>query len=394
MAIMRTNRLTSKTTPPQNKIQTTKDVTVSKKSRPMGMSLGPSGEIKAKNATLTSAEWDAEKSNKEYNDAMKRGEAVSINDPSIDPLTRKLVMGSFGSTSGPGSKDVFGDIEDITVPKGYKATSYKDIYGSDFNPDEFRGAAKAGKLDQYMKDKGYKEGQSWSPNFGSYTKYKTKPPVSEKAPMEKMPVGKAKLTLPKGKLKVTEKEEYAFNPATRGTKTKTKTSAAMTGGGDKLVRAKNPSGSLGAARVTTEKKKATSGYNREKALFEAKAGTSVSGRDFSNMSASEIKSKRAELKQDRRDYRKSSLDYNVKAPSIKEATMDIRQARKAETYTRKAEAGKLSHFTPGYRKDESKQGVNRIEAFKGSVDNATNRNTMKAKIDAISSKNSNKTNIY
>lgn len=390
MAIMRTNRLTSKTTPPQNKIQTVKDVTVSKRSRPVDMSIASSGEIKAKNASLKSAEWNAEKSNQAYSDALKKGDFVSINDPSIDPLTRKLVSGALGDWKS----DAFGNAVDVAIPKGYKATSYKEMYGEDFNPEEFKAAARSGKINEYNKSKGFKEGKGHEPNFGVYTKYNTTPPPSKNAPMEKMPVGKAKITVPKGKLKVTEKEEYAFNPATRGTKTKTKTSAALTGGGDKLVRAKNPSGKLGAARVTETEKKGKLGYNREKALFEAKAGTSVSGRDFSNMSAAEIKSKRSELKQDRRDYRKSSLDYDVKAPSIKEATMDIRQARKAEIYTRKAEAGKLSHFTPGYKKDENKQAVNRIEAFKGSIDNATNRNTMKAKIDAISSKKSNKTNMY
>jgi hypothetical protein len=216
-------------------------------------------------------------------------------------------------------------------------------------------------------------------------------PSESKRPelMQKMPVGKASLKPTKGKLKVTEKEEYAFanpkkkigdsvsmNPLAGGAKTK--------GAGKRYAK----------QVVESAIKPKNIGYNREQALFEAKAGTSVSGRDFSNMSAAEIKSKRSELKQDRRDYRKSSLDYDVKAPSIKEATMDIRQARKAEIYTRKAEAGKLDYFTPGYKKNEDKQAVNRIEAFKGSTDNAANRNTMKAKLDAISSKKSNKTNMY
>lgn len=387
---MRTNRLASTTT---KKEQTTKNVTVTKKSRPMGMSVDPSGQIKAKNATLTQADWSAEKSNKEYDAAIKKGEVVSINDPSVDPETRRLVLGSLGSTSKIGGKDAYGDVGDVAIPKGYKATSYKDIYGSDFNPEEYRAAAKSGKLDEYTKKKGYTEGQSWGTNFGSYTKYNTKPPVSENAPMEKMPVGKAKITVPRGKLKVTEKEEYGFTPATVGTKNKTKTSAAMTGGGSDLTRAKNPSGKLGAARVTSTEKKGKLGYNREQALFEAKAGTSASGIDFSNMSSSEIKSKKQDLKQDRRDYRKSS--YEGKIVGIKEATMDIRQARKAENYTRKAEANKLSHFTPGYKENEDKQAVNRIEAFKGSMDNAANRNTMRSKLDAISKKPAiNKNSLY
>jgi hypothetical protein len=168
----------------------------------------------------------------------------------------------------------------------------------------------------------------------------------------------------------------------------------MTGAGSDLTRAKNPSGKLGAARVTDTEKKGKLGYKREQSLFEAKAGTSASGIDFSNMSAADIKSKKQDLKQDRRDYRKSSLGSDIKLPSIKEATMDIRQARKAQTYTRKAEAGNLSHFTPGYKKNEDKQGPNRIEAFKGSMENAANRNTMRSKLDAISKKPTNRTNMY
>ena len=215
-------------------------------------------------------------------------------------------------------------------------------------------------------------------------------PKTEK--MAKMPTMKATISAPKGKLRGAIKEEYAFEPATRGTKDKTKTSVAMTGGGSDLVRAKNPKGSLGAARVTTTEKKGQLGYNREKTLFEAKAGTSVSGKDFSNMSAADIKSKKQEIKQDRRDYRKSSVEG--KNVGIKEATMDIRQARKAETYTRKAEAGNLNSFTPGYKKGESRQGSNRIEAFKNSADNAANRNTMQSKLKAVSAKPTNKTSMY
>jgi hypothetical protein len=292
------------------------------------MSLGPSGEIKAKNATLTSAEWDAEKSNKEYNDAMKRGEAVSINDPSIDPLTRKLVMGSFGSTSGPGSKDVFGDIEDITVPKGYKATSYKDIYGGDFNPDEFRGAAKAGKLDQYMKDKGYKEGQSWSPNFGSYTKYKTKPPVSEKAPMEKMPTMKTTKIVTGGSLK---------QPKTKSTTT---------------------SGWFGDYVPSTE-----GASNKQLKQFASYASKTNLGESFIASPKSAIDQYKGEMKSQRREYAKEGNKAGVKA-----TTADIRQARSAAKFTGSKNPLDVPGMATGYR---------------AAQDNAANRNTIKAQVSNL-----------
>ena len=348
MAIMRTNRLTSKTTPPQKRKMTS------------------ASELEAQDAAFKSANQNYEAQMDFYKNVPKGAKSyASFSGGSIDVSPEGLAQYNKNRRS---------NVPEVTrIERPRSSGSEADFLKKAISDDS-----------QFMGHVTYKEP----------TKPTNKPADWSTVQLDKMSVGKAKITVPKGKLKVTEKEEYAFNPATRGTKTKTKTSAALTGGGDKLVRAKNPSGKLGAARVTETEKKGKLGYNREKALFEAKAGTSVSGRDFSNMSAAEIKSKRAELKQDRRDYRKSSLDYDVKAPSIKEATMDIRQARKAEIYTRKAEAGKLSHFTPEYKRDENKQGVNRIEAFKGSIDNATNRNTMKAKLDAISSKKSNKTNMY
>lgn len=223
--------------------------------------------------------------------------------------------------------------------------------------------------------------------------FATTEPVKQSGPelMQKMPTKKATIKPAKGKLRTLPEKELFVDP-TVGVRTKTSVSGGMTGGGDGLVRAKSTGGSLKSSRVTNTENKAKGGYKRERELFEAKAGTSVSGIDFSGMSAADIKNKRSELKQDRRDYRRSSLDYETKAPSIKAATMDIRQSRKAETYSKRDTAGKLSHFTSGYKNDETPRAASRIEEFKNSSNNAANRNTMEEKLRAISSKN--KTNLY
>lgn len=397
MAIMRTNRLTSKTTtPPQNnKTQTTKGVTVSRQSRPMGISVAPSGELKAKNATLTNAEWSAEKSNKEYADALKRGEVVSINDPSVDPVTRKLVMGSMMSSGS----DAFGTVEDFTIPKGYKASSYRDIYGSDFNPEEYQAAAKSGKFDEYLKSKGYKEGQSWAPNFGTYTKYATKKeettsePTNEPIKMGTLPA--VKKLAPAGKLKerTFEKPELASfeSPGVQ------KKGKASTGGAsvsmNPFAKGATTKGAAGryvkqvvqSVGKTGGKSKDMMGYKRQEKLFKAYAGTSVLGESHIGKTAQDLNAYKKEYKSQRREYRKEGNLEGVAATG-----MEVKQARQAEKFVK----GKQTHFNnPNYRKTTGKTSAIALD-YRDSAQNAANRNTMQAKLNAIAAKPKNNTSLY
>ncbi len=141
----------------------------------------------------------AEKSNKMLREQLKRGELVSVDDPSLDPTTRKLLRGTMLGSMGEGQTDILGTGGKIYVPKGTKYSSYKEIYGEDFNPEEFVAASRSGKFDEYSKKKGY-TGRAFAPNISFYQEYKepeqVKTPEYEKeesidfrnvAPPEKLP---------------------------------------------------------------------------------------------------------------------------------------------------------------------------------------------------------------
>jgi Tfp pilus assembly protein PilW len=87
--------------------------------------------------------------------------------------------------------------------------------------------------------------------------------------LDKMATNKAKITTKKGSLKqykATEKPTFeapSRNVSTMGTK------AAKTGGKSGLVRATNPKGELGAARAGVVKTKTPAGYKRETKQFES-----------------------------------------------------------------------------------------------------------------------------
>lgn len=111
--------------------------------------------------------YTPEKANVEYESAIKGGKMVSIYDKSVDPTTRKLVLGSIGES------DFLGKKTDIAIEKGYRARDYKDVYGVDFNPEEFRAASKGPNFDKYLKQKGISAGQSFVPKFGYQARYET-----------------------------------------------------------------------------------------------------------------------------------------------------------------------------------------------------------------------------
>lgn len=393
MAIMRTNRLTSKIEPPQ-KTQNTKGVTVSRQSRPMGISVAPSGELQARNAKLSATQWSAEQSNKEYADAIKKGEVVSINDPSIDPTTRKLVKASMMSNG----KDAFGTVEDFTVPKGYKASSYRDIYGSDFNPEEYQAAAKSGKFDEYLKSKGYKEGQSWAPNFGSYTKYASKKEETMAEPMKMATLPAVKKLAPSGQLKerTTEKPTPAdfIAPGVQkktGVKTTSKTLTKGALNSSRPGMTEKGTTKLKGARVTTTETNTTGknrdmmGYKRQEKLFKAYAGTSVLGESHIGKTAQDLNAYKKDFKSMRKEYRKEGNLEGVAA-----SNMEIRQARQAEKFVK----GPQTHFNTKNR--EKTTGIKSAIAldYRDSAQNAANRNTMQAKLDAISAKPKNNTSLY
>lgn len=171
------------------------------------------------------------------------------------------------------------------------------------------------------------------------------------------------------------------------TKTKTSTSSAMTGGGDGLVKAKNPKGSLKSARVINTEKVSRDkiGYNRKKEQFESYAGTSVLGESHIGKTAQDINAYKKDMKSQRREYRKEGNLEGVAA-----STMEINQARKAEKFAK----GPQTHFNTKNR--EKTTGIKSSIAldYQDSAQNAANRNTMQAKLNAISAKPKNNTSLY
>jgi hypothetical protein len=168
-----------------------------------GISLTKGKSATGQDITFSSAGvYSAEKLNKEAESKIKSGEFVKWNDPSIDANTRKIILGTMGSNVG--AKDVYGKPDEYYIPKGTKFNSYKDVYGVDFNPEEWEAAEKTGPqaLSDYIKKKGYK-GKTFTANTGILTHYQApvkqefnekKPePISDKEVMFEMP----KLSKPK-----------------------------------------------------------------------------------------------------------------------------------------------------------------------------------------------------
>jgi hypothetical protein len=381
MAIMRTNRLTSKTTPP--KTVTTKNVTVSNvKPRKMV----PASDLEAQDAAYKKYQQDTEV----YNKKMGKYNELTKDNPTRDYMpvfggeknTRRLNAAETAEWNKKRSAE-FGDeyIEekDINVPTG----NYKKLTDG--------GKTYSGDVSVHM---------------SSYVK-PTAPEKKDKADwsnvqLDKMATKKPSITASKGKLKgVTERAEPAqFTDPGRANKEKVKTSRALTGGGDKLVKAKNPrvstagaprstTAQLGAPRVISTEKKVQLGYNREQKLHKAYAGTSVLGESHIGKTSTDIKSYKNDMKSQRKEYRKEGNAEGVAA-----TTMEIRQSRQAERFAARGEKGKNVHFTDkNYQKTTGNTG--RISNdYKKSADNAANRNSMQNKLNAISTRSKNNTSLY
>lgn len=358
MAIMRTNRLSSKTTPPPRR------------------SFTPSAELEAQDKAYKRYQQDTEAYNvkmKKYNEKIKdrdyrfvfgsESNTRRLNDQETAEWNKREREGS-EYLHNPG--DLYLEAKNINVNKD----NYKKISAPG-------GKEYQGSMGAYLAD---------------YVK-PTPPTKVDKADwsnveLNKIPTKKATIKPSKpGKLKQLKGQEELSGFDAPGVETKTvyKTRSAMTGGGDKLVRAKNPKGNLGAARVTTESDKGKIGYKRQEKLFKSYAGTSVLGESHIGKSANEIRDYKKEMKSQRRAYRREDNLEGIAATG-----MEVRQARQAERFVK----GKQTHFNDeNYQKTTGK--TSRIAPdYRKSAENATNRNTMQAKLDAISAKGKNNTSLY
>ncbi len=321
--------------------------------------------------------WSASKMNKMLAEQIKSGKVVPIDDPSLDATTRKLLKGAYGDT---GNSDIFGSVGKKYVEKGTKYSSYKDIYGEDFNPEEFRAAAKSGKFDEYSKKKGY-SGRAFAPvSGGFYQEYGIPKKPVEQAYEKEMSIDRSSLSIPKvrtlkkdetfkgigtaknvgevikktGKLSIPEKKEKeaaTFEEPTGGVRMKTRT-----------VKAKNQSlGDYIGGNIKYAVNKATGGTpvlrggvkKQREALFQGKTGkqakefkayygapASISGSERSNMTASDIAQERESLKGVKKELRADIKKGGVVSKpelraELRNVRKDIRATKKAEKYAEK-----------------------------------------------------------
>lgn len=138
--------------------------------------------------------------NANYDKALKSGNMVTLSSiKSSNPKSYELLSNSMQSR-----KDAYGEIEDYLVDKKYaNVSSYKDIYGYDYDPTERRKAAKEDKLDAYEKKMGGKNQYAPKSDFGYYTKYMTDEKLKEKFDKDpgKLPIRSASMTTKRGSLK-------------------------------------------------------------------------------------------------------------------------------------------------------------------------------------------------
>jgi hypothetical protein len=328
----------------------------------------PSSKVRNKQATFNSYEGvsSAKSTNTDLEKRIKSGEYVSLNDPSINPTTRKLILGTRLGTNA--QSDILGKkTGEMYIPKGTKFKDYKEIYGEDFNPEEWHKAATSGKFDEYSKKNNLRSKSFWA-ETGLIEKYQapSKPnePYYEKEeviPGNRLPVSKmrtlkkgetfenigtaknvGKVVKPVGKLSISKKVEEEKptweDPSRRYMKTKfgKKIAYNVSVGeaiGSEIGRATN-SNKLGSFRASKSKGKIKESgleYNKQRRQFKAYYGapSSISGSDLSNMTAGEIAKERESLKgvksSLKADIRKTTPQSTVTKPELKAELRNIRK---------------------------------------------------------------------
>ena len=372
--------------------------------------------------------YSAEKMNRDIESKIKKGEIVSIDDPSLDPTTRRLIAGANVGTK-EGRSDIFGTTGKRYVPKGTKYTSYKEIYGEDYNPEEYQAASKAGKLSEYNEKKGY-EGRTFKPvNLTQYESYKTPEQAKEPTYEKEESINPSKLPIPKMEKKNKSSDLKPLRmseskaPAEKAdweepSRTKTISKTRLKGASNANAFERGP---LKSARVVDLKRSGTKeknvrGYEKEakmaKAYFsgyEGKSKFDIEGTSEERGAIGKLKADKASLKEGIKAVRKgtaapSTLDKSERIQGLraakKDVKSDIKQAKLASKYVSKLgqeytgvregqelrSTGKIKTFTPtamagfsGSKQDTYSPDAN----FKNQMSNATNRNTISSKIDAV-----------
>lgn len=84
-------------------------------------------------------------SDKLFDERRRKGETISINDPSVTDKTRSMLKEAYYGT----------DISNASIRKGKNYTKWSELYGEDFDPVKFRKDARANKMDNYPVGRSY-----------------------------------------------------------------------------------------------------------------------------------------------------------------------------------------------------------------------------------------------
>ena len=394
---------------------------------PYGVSKTSGGKVKLKNVKLDEPndKYTPEKANVEYESAIKGGKMVSIYDKSVDPTTRKLVLGAIGDS------DPLGKRTDIAIERGKKYTSYDQMYDvKGFNPEEFKAAARGKDFDKYLKQKGYSAGQSFEPNIGYYAKYETASDIKKQKDIEigkmkselgdprKLKVGRLEqmkpgkvsakttggLRMGKAESAPIERDEFT-NPSKYEQKSKTRFRTAVNsvfapGAGSKGVK-------LGNAQVAQKSTRTSrvGDYAREERQAKAYFGGGFEKKTYSDiMGTKEEPGARGILKKDLSELRagiKSAKNVGARElvsgyrAAKKDVKAELKQTKLAGKYLKSLgkeyegvaageqlnRTGKISRFTPermagfiGSRQDVFNKDANFDKYVRKSNDNAVNKN--------------------
>ncbi len=335
----------------------------------------------------------AEKMNKDISEKLKKGELVPINDPSLDPETRKIISEKFKG----GRSDVFGNTSDRYVSKGTKYSGDKSsikIYETYKTPEQ-------AKAPTYEKEE----------NIGL-----------EKVIPEKMKLLKPTLKTKKGELAGVSTKEKGDWEAPSRTETKVKTRFKGASNANTFER-----GPLKSTRVVDLKRSGTKesrvkGYNREanmaKAYFgggyEGKSKFDIEGSSEGPGIISELKGQKKEMKARIRAGEGDVITQQGRKAELKDIKSNIRQAKLASKYVTKLgqeftgvtegenlyRTGKIKTFTPEamagfsgskqntYDVNANKNATreNQATAFRNQMNNPANRNTISSQIDKLEPK--------
>jgi hypothetical protein len=305
-------------------------------------------------ATFSGGSGSAEKWNKATEEQIKSGKLVHISQ--LDKGSQDFLK---GAGIGPHS-DAYGTVKDVYVPKGTTIKTWKDLYGTDFNPVEFDAAEKAGKLKEYEIAKGI-QGKTFMPKIDAYEKYiqpvaPTKPqfkalpekPKKEDITLEHITPGLIKQKAPEALMVPKERTPVEWEaPVGAGKKKADKKIALVSGDRTVKVRSKKINGIGSKTDVHTssmgfgknnlgkkilyqrEKKAAIANYTGRNELATAWTETQD---DFTNMDTRSISAAVDESKSAKKKVRQSDLSLNSKMQVLSALRKDVRQGKRSNWY--------------------------------------------------------------